>query len=262
MALSIDLSNRIALVTGAAGGLGAAMSRDLAAAGADVVLVDIALGATIDALAEEITALGRRAWTFHCDVADPASVRALGRELRAALESPPSILVNNAGHYRDYGAIHAVEDEIIDRTIDTNLKGMLYMSREISSWLLDAGVAGAIVNIASGAGHGGRLRHAHYSASKGGVIAATRGMALDLSPSITVNSVSVGFVDVGRFDEDQLLAVKLDILPRIPLGAGRPADVSAMVCYLASPLARWITGADIRVDGGESAGRVPLPEQS
>lgn len=255
MALSIDLSDRVALVTGAAGGLGRAIALDLARAGAHLLLVDIAEVSHVDDLVHDIECEGRTAHVLQCDVADPDAVRTLAAQVPAT----PSILVNNAGHYREYGAITEVDDAVIDRTVDINLKGVLYLSREFSAQMLASGNPGTIINISSGAAHSGRLRHAHYCASKAGVLAATRAMAIDVGPQITVNSISVGFVDVGRFDGDDLAAVKRDILPRIPLGAGHPSDISSMVCYLASPHARWITGSDFRIDGGESAGRIPLP---
>ncbi|MGB4137687.1 MAG: SDR family NAD(P)-dependent oxidoreductase [Microbacterium sp.] len=258
LGISIDLSDRTALVTGAAGGLGRAISLGLAAAGADVVLADIRTGAPLSGLRDEIAAMGRTARVADCDISDSGEVRGMFESLRADADRPPSILVNNAGYYRDYAPIHSVDDAMIDRTVDINLKGLLYMSREFSSWMRDIDGTGTIINISSGAAHGGRAGHAHYSASKAGVLAATRAMAIDLSPAITVNSISVGFVDVGMFDDESLIAVKRDILPRIPLGAGRPEDISMLVCYLASPFARWMTATDIRVDGGESAGRIPF----
>lgn len=259
MSLSIDLSHRTALVTGAAGGLGQAISLSLAAAGADVILVDVAPEAELDGLRERISAMGREVRTARCDVADPDAVRHLAAQLRDQSPRAVSILVNNAGHYRDHAAIHSLPDAMIDQTIDVNLKGVLYMSREFSAWMRESDEPSTIINISSGAAHGGRANHAHYCASKAGVLAATRAMAIDLSPGTTVNSISVGFVDVGRFDEGDLIAVKRDIIPRIPLGPGRAEDISSLVCYLASPLARWMTGTDVRIDGGESAGRIPRP---
>lgn len=259
MSLAIDLSERTAIVTGAAGGLGRAMALDLAHAGADLILLDRAPETALEDLVRQVTQLGRTGQVLRCDVADAEAVRQAVASLRQTSSRTPSILVNNAGHYSEYGSIDTLADDVIDRTIDINLKGMLYLSREFSAWMLASGSTGAIINISSGSAHGGRARHSHYSAAKGGVLAATRAMAIDLSPHITVNSISVGFVDVGRFDDGALAAVKRDILPRIPLGAGHPSDISSLVCYLASPLARWMTGSDIRIDGGESAGRIPLP---
>lgn len=259
MPLSIDLAGNTAVVSGAGGGLGRAISLDLARAGADVVLLDIAPEEALADLITEIGSLGKQAHYVHCNIADASAVRHAVAALRESLPSAPSILVNNAGHFDEYGAIDVLDDDVLDRTIDINLKGTFYMTREFTSWMRDEQTQGTVINIASGAAHSGRARHAHYSASKGGVLSATRAMAIDLSPSINVNSISVGFVDVGRFDDGALALVKKDILPRIPLGAGRATDISAMVCYLASPLARWITGSDFRIDGGESAGRIPLP---
>jgi len=134
------------------------------------------------------------------------------------------------------------------------------MTREFGRWMVESKISGSVINIASGAARGGRWHHAHYCASKAGVVGATRAMAIDLAPAkINVNAIVVGFVDVGRFDEGTLAGVKRDILPRILLRhPGTPQDISAMVCYLASEYGRWITGTDYVIDGGESAGRVPL----
>lgn len=259
--LSLDLRGHTALVTGATGGLGRQICADLAQCGADIVAAVRSDGPAADALTVDIHhATGREVTVVTGDISSPGDVRGMVEHLREQLASPVSILVNNAGYYRDYASITDLGDGVIDQTIDTNLKGTIYMTREITRWMVETGVAGRVVNIGSGAGHSGRLHHVHYCASKAGLLGATRAMALDLAHAgITVNNLSVGFVDVGAFDDGDLAVVKRDILPRILLGrAGEPRSVSAMVCYLASPLADWITGTDIVIDGGESAGRVPL----
>jgi NAD(P)-dependent dehydrogenase (short-subunit alcohol dehydrogenase family) len=258
--ITLDLTGRIAMVTGATGGLGRRISADLAACGADVVLVARREGGELDDLAAELhERTGRAVHPRACDVSDSDAVRTLAAQLKAELPGPVDIIVNNAGVYADYANIVDVSDDVIDRTIDTNLKGTLYVMREFGRWLMDDDMPGAIVNIGSGAGRSGRRHHAHYCASKAGILGATRAAAIDLAAChITVNTITVGFVDVGRFDDGALARVKQDILPRILLKrAGDPGDISAMVCYLASEHANWITGTDIVIDGGESAGRIP-----
>lgn len=259
--LTLDLRGHTALVTGATGGLGRQIAADLAECGADIVLTARATGAPAEELAAQIrSSTGRTVHAVIGDISSATDVRRMASELRETLDGPVTVVVNNAGHYQDYAPIFEVSDEVIDRTIDTNLKGTMYVTREFTKWMIEAGVGGRVINIGSGAGRSGRWRHAHYCASKAGVLGATRAMAIDLAEyGITANSITVGFVDVGRFDDGALSAVKKDILPRILLGrAGEPRSVSAMVCYLASQHAEWITGTDVVIDGGESAGRIPL----
>ncbi|MEA4963318.1 SDR family NAD(P)-dependent oxidoreductase [Lutispora sp.] len=257
--IKIDLTNKVALVTGAAGGLGKQICTDLAQCGADVVVAVNNSIAEAGKIAEDIKQMGRKAVVVHGNIACSKAVKRMVKEALDYFGRPVDILVNNAGYYKEYGNITEVTDEIIDRTIDTNLKGAFYMCREVGKAMASSGIKGRIINISSGAGHSGRTNHAHYCASKGGLLMLTKAAALDLAPmGINVNSVSVGFVDVGRFDEGDLLAVKRDILPRILLRKpGKPSDISNMVCYLASDCAEWITGSDFRIDGGEAAGRVP-----
>lgn len=259
--LALDLREHTALITGATGGLGSQIAADLAECGADIVLAVRTAGAPAQELAERIrSSTGRKVHIVTGDISSPGDVRSMASTLRNVLDRPVTVVVNNAGHYQDYAPIFEVSDEVIDRTIDTNLKGTMYVTREFTKWMIEAGVGGRVINIGSGAGRSGRWRHAHYCGSKAGVLGATRAMAIDLAEhGITANSITVGFVDVGRFDEGDLAAVKQDILPRILLGkAGEPRSVSAMVCYLASDHAEWVTGTDVVIDGGESAGRAPL----
>ena len=257
--IKIDLTDKLALVTGAAGGLGKQICMDLAGCGADVILAVNNSVAEAEKIAMDIRKMGREAFVVSGNVACSKEVKEMVQKAYEHFKRPIDILVNNAGHYREYGHITEVPDEIIDRTIDTNLKGAFYMSREVGKIMVEHGTKGRIINISSGAGHSGRTNHAHYCASKGGLIMFTKAIALDLAPKgINVNSISVGFVDVGRFDEGDLLTVKKDILPRILLRKpGKPSDISSMVCYLSSEYAEWITGSDFRIDGGEAAGRVP-----
>jgi NAD(P)-dependent dehydrogenase (short-subunit alcohol dehydrogenase family) len=125
--------------------------------------------------------------------------------------------------------------------------------------MVKAKVKGRIIGIASGAGHSGRHGHSHYCASKAGLILFCKALAIELAPyGINVNTVSVGFVDVGEFESPELKPIKEDILQRILLRRpGKPEDVANLVNFLVSEHAGWITGADFVVDGGESAGRIP-----
>lgn len=165
------------------------------------------------------------------------------------------------GYFYDVVPLIDMTDAQVDKTIDINLKGTMYMSREVCRRMVDAGLPGRVVNITSGAAHSGRVNFSNYCASKAGVLGLTRAMALELAPKhINVNSVSVGYVEVGRWQGDEGKdAVRANIIPRILLRkVGQPRDISRMVCFLASECGDWITGSDFKIDGGESCGRVPF----
>lgn len=234
--ISMDLTGKVAMVTGAGGGIGSALSLDLASLGADMVQGDISHPEDCARMVEEGTA-------YH--------------------GKPIQILVNNAGFFYDVVPLIEMSDAQVSKTIDINLKGTMYMSREVCRRIVDAGLPGRVVNISSGAGHSGRVNFSNYCASKAGVLGLTRAMALELAPKhINVNSVSVGYVEVGRWEGDEGKdAVRANIIPRILLRRpGEPRDISRMVCFLVSECGDWITGSDFKIDGGESCGRVPFQD--
>lgn len=258
--MKIDLAGRIAIVTGADGGLGGGICRALYRAGARLAAFtrDVREAERLTAELRTVAAPDE-VFVVAADLRVPKEVDRAIDQTVDAFGSAPSILVNNAGYYQDFAPIHEMTDEAIDTTIDTNLKGTLYTTRAFARRLIEtADPSGSIVNIASGAAHGGRAAHSHYCGSKAGVVGATRAIAIDLAPyDITVNSVSVGFVDVGAFDAQEQSAFKKDILSRILMQRpGTRRDVAAMVTFLVSEHSRWVTGTDFRVDGGESAGRI------
>lgn len=261
--ISMDLSNKVAMVTGAGGGIGAALSLDLAGLGADMVLTCRNSRGRCEELAGQIQEMGRRACILQGDISHPQDCARMAEEARAFYGSPVQILVNNAGYFYDVAPLVEMSDAQVDNTIDINLKGTMYMSREVCRRLRDAGMPGRVINITSGAAHSGRVNFSNYCASKAGVLGLTRAMALELAPArINVNSVSVGYVEVGRWEGDEGKdAVRANIIPRILLRRpGAPRDISRLVCFLASECGDWITGSDFIVDGGESCGRVPMAE--
>lgn len=256
--INLDLFGKIALVTGANGGLGSQICIDLAECGADLVIA-VRNKEKAFSLRDDIIRRGRKALIVEGDISKSKDVKAISNNVIEYYGRSVDILVNNAGHYNEYSPIVDISDEVLDRTIDTNLKGTFYMCREFGKGMMDFKINGRIINICSGAGHGGRKNHSHYSASKAGIRMMTKSIAIEMAPSgINVNSISVGFIDVGRFDDGDLLTVKKDILPRILLRRpGKPRDISGLICYLSSEFGDWITGTDFRIDGGESSGRVP-----
>ena len=259
----MDLTNQVAMVTGAGGGIGRALSLDLAGLGADMVLTCRTSRTQCEELAREIEGMGRRVCILQGDISSSQDCARMAEEAQAFYGGPVGILVNNAGYFYDVSPLIRMSDEQINHTIDVNLKGTMYMSREICRRLTDAGLPGRVVNITSGAAHSGRVDFSNYCASKAGILGLTRAMALELAPAhINVNSVSVGYVEVGRWEGDAGKdAVRANIIPRILLRRpGSPRDISRMVCFLVSGCGDWITGSDFIIDGGESCGRVPYED--
>ena len=261
--ISMDLTGKVAMVTGAGGGIGSALSLDLAGLGADMVLSCQSSRTKCEELARQIEAMGRKVCVVQGDISRPEDCRRMVEEGAAYHGKPIQILVNNAGFFYDVVPLIEMSDAQVSKTIDINLKGTMYMSREVCRRMVDAGLPGRVVNISSGAGHSGRVNFSNYCASKAGVLGLTRAMALELAPKhINVNSVSVGYVEVGRWEGDAGKdAVRANIIPRILLRRpGEPRDISRMVCFLVSECGDWITGSDFKIDGGESCGRVPFQD--
>jgi 3-oxoacyl-[acyl-carrier protein] reductase len=260
--MEITLNGKIALVTGASRGIGRACALRLAGSGADVAVNYRVSDEHAAAVTREILSMGRRAIAVRADVSKPDEVTAMVRRVLEAFDGKIDILVNNAGIYDVYRRLVDMTDEQWNRTIDTNLKGAFHVSRTVAKTMIDSGTGGRIIGIASGAGHAGRPGQASYCASKAGLILLCKVLAIELAPfNINANSISVGFVDVGQFDSPDKKPLLDDILPRILLRrTGTPEDIASMAAFLSSDYASWITGADFRVDGGESAGRVPATD--
>lgn len=245
------LSEKTAIVTGGANGIGAGCVRRLAQDGANVVIADIADEAAV-ALAAET---GETVIYVRCDVSRRASVAALFDAATAAFGAV-DILVNNAAYVHQPGVIQnflAYSDEAWQRTLGVNLSGMFYCSQIAARLMAKRGQGGVIINISSG---GASRAHRHmfgYDTSKGGIEAATRSMALDLAPlNIRVNTVVPGStrVDHGTAVGDAPIPPS-DVIP-LPR-QGSPADIAAAVAFLASDDAAYITGTRIFVDGGMDA---------
>jgi 3-oxoacyl-[acyl-carrier protein] reductase len=242
----------VAIVTGAARGLGREIAQALAAAGMAVAATDIA-SAGADATAAAIVAGGGRAVGLRLDVCDAAGIDAAFAVVAKTL-GPPTALVNNAGIYPD-STLLDMPETVWDAVIDTNLKGTFLCAQRFARARVAAGGGGAIVNLASTAAFSARLGAGHYSASKAGVNALTRSMAQEWGPhAIRVNAVAPGLIEV---EGDRVSPeYKRHFLPMIPLGrTGRPPDVAAAVVFLISDAAAFITGTVLPVDGGFLTGR-------
>lgn len=242
------LDGKIALVTGAAKGIGKAIALALAADGAFVVVNYNGSKERAEQVAEEIRKLGSDGITYQCNVADTKAVDAMVKDVIKTY-GRLDILINNAGITRD-NLIMKMSEEDFDAVIDANLKGCFNTIKAASRQMLKQR-AGRIINIASVSGILGNAGQANYAASKAGIIGLTKTIARELaSRGITVNAIAPGFVDT---DMTQALpdSVKEAATAQIPLGRfGKPEDIANMAAYLASEKASYITGQVISVDGG------------
>lgn len=242
------LEGKVALVTGAAKGIGRAIALALAAEKATVVVNYNGSKERAEQVVEEIKALGADGVAYQCNVADTAAAADMIKEVIKTY-GKLDILVNNAGITRD-NLIMKMSEEDFDAVIDANLKGCFNTIKAVSRQMLKQR-AGRIINITSVSGILGNAGQANYAASKAGIIGLTKTMARELaSRGITVNAVAPGFVDT---DMTQVLPenVREAATAQIPLGRfGKPEDIANMVAYLASEKASYITGQIISVDGG------------
>ncbi len=242
----MDLSNRVALVTGSGRGIGRAIALKLAEVGATVVVNDI--NEVAQGVAEEIRATGRQSLAALADVSSSEDVTRLV-ETAVSTFGKVDILVNNAGISRDQLLIR-MSDEDWDRVININLKSVFLCTRAVLRHMLKQRW-GRIISIASIVGLVGNPGQANYASAKAGIIGFTKTIAKEVaSRGITVNAIAPGFIDTEmtqRLGESQ----RQELLKRIPLGyLGSPCDVAEAVAFLASEEARYITGQVISVDGG------------
>jgi 3-oxoacyl-[acyl-carrier protein] reductase len=242
-----QLTNQIAVVTGAGRGIGRAIALKFATEGADVACVS-RTQENSEKVAAEIRALGRKAWAHAVDVADAAAVGAAAEKILTEC-GRVDILVNNAGVTRD-DLLMRMSEADWDVVLDTNLKGAFLFTKAFSRALLKQR-SGRIINVASVIGLIGNAGQCNYAASKAGLIGFTKSVARELaSRGITVNVLAPGFIetDMTAGLKDDLRAI---VLKQIPLGSlGQPDDIAGAAVFLAGPAARYITGQVLAVDGG------------
>lgn len=245
----LDLQGRVALVTGAGGGIGAAVARRLAEAGADVAVHFRSNETGARETAARVKAAGVSAVTLQADITDPEQVEEMFRHCGDSLGTP-DILVNNAGIY-PVSSILDMNSTEWDEVVRVNLHGVHHCTRAAAAGMIARGRGGAIVNISSIEGEVPMPGHAHYNAAKAGVTMHTRTAAAELGPhDIRVNTVAPGLIGRDGLEEDWPEGVTA-WREGCPLGrVGEPDDVADACLFLLSRAARWITGTTLVVDGG------------
>ena len=241
----MDISNKVAIVTGSARGIGQAIALKLAEVGAIVVVSDIV---NAEPVAEEIKALGRQSLAVLADVSSSEDVAGLVDTVVSTYGSV-DILVNNAGITRDR-LVMRMTDEDWDSVLKVNLKSVFLCTRAVLRHMIKQRW-GRIISMASIVGVVGNAGQANYASAKAGIIGFTRTIAKEVaSRGITANAIAPGFIDTQmtqKLDENQ----RQELKNRIPVGYfGSPRDVAEAVAFLASEEARYITGQVLGVDGG------------
>ena len=246
-----DFSGKTVLVTGSSQGIGAAIARRFAAFGARLVAHYRSHRAEMEAVVSDIESTGGVVSPLEAELTDPDRVRAL---LQETVESTGGlhVLVNNAGIYPNAELLD-MSPEAWKAMFAANVDSVLYASQAAARHMKDHG-GGVIINIASISALHPAPAHAHYNAAKAAVLALTRSAAQELGPAgIRVNAVSPGLIARAGLEEAWPEGVR-SYQERSPLGSiGEPEDVANACLFLASPLARWITGANLVVDGGMTA---------
>ncbi len=244
----MTLSGRVALVTGSGRGIGRVLALALAEAGADIAVADIDYPSALN-VCDEISELGRRSLAIQADVTQKQSVAAMMQTIVDQLGGL-DILVNNAGIF-PIAALTSMAEEEWDRVIAVNLKGVFLCSQAALAPMRQRG-GGRIINMASVSGLVGAVGFAHYAASKAGVIGFTKALARESAPmGITANAVAPGIVAT-EIATETFPASALEVYKsQVPLRRlGTPEDLTALVVFLASPGAAYITGQVYTVDGG------------
>ncbi|WP_417435151.1 3-oxoacyl-[acyl-carrier-protein] reductase [Hoeflea sp.] len=239
-----DLTGRKALVTGASGGIGEAIARQLHSQGATVGLH----GTRVERLEALAADLGDRVMTFPADLSDRDAVSALGKAAEERLEGV-DILVNNAGITKD-GLFVRMSDDAWDQVLEVNLTAVFRLTRELAHPMMKRR-NGRIINITSVVGVAGNPGQANYCAAKAGMIGFSKSLAQEIAPrNVTVNCVAPGFIESAMTEKlnDKQKEAIMGAIPMRRMGSG--AEIASAVTWLASNEASYVTGQTIHVNGG------------
>jgi len=244
--LDLGLHGRIALVTGASGGIGAATARLLAAEGADVVVAYHRGAEAAESVAADVRAAGARAWCVALDMSDAADVARAVTEVATLTGGVLDVAVLNAGQ-NILTPLERLEPDEWDAVVRTNLNGTFYLLRAVRP-LLRAG--SAVVTVASVAASTGAPHHAHYAAAKAGIVNLTKSAARDLAPAIRVNCVSPGLTH-SAMGEMTVAGTADNLVAKLLAGRmAEPEEIARAIVFLASPAASFVYGATWDVNGG------------
>src|SRR5215218_9250420 len=257
MSIQLDFSGEIVLVTGGATGIGFAIARAFGRCGATIALNDLSED-RVEAAREQLRQESIACRGYMVDVRDAGAVSAFVTTIEEELGAP-SVVVANAGLYPNTPFLEMSESEW-DRVIDTNLKGVFLICQSAARSMVRAGNAGRIIVVSSTAAQRANWGWSHYCTSKAATVMLTRAMALELGMhGIRVNAVLPGYIDVAEGGRHLSLAYREGAQAASALArAGKPEDVARAVLMLASPLADYVSGAALVVDGGASAGPIGL----
>lgn len=247
----MDLTGKVAIITGASSGIGYASAIALANCGAAVALNYHRNERGAEELCKQIIAGGGKAITVQADVTKAADVAALVQRTTEQL-GPVDILVNNAGSLIERLRILDLSEQRWDEVIDLNIKSVFLCCKAVAPSMMER-KSGSIINISSIAGrNGGALGSIHYSTAKGGVISFTKGLAKELATfGVRVNAVSPGVIDTPYHEQFSTPEMMKGYVNAIPLGrVGTAEDVAKVIAFLASDAASYLVGETIEVNGG------------
>ena len=247
----IDLEGKVAIITGAASGIGHATALALAECGAAVTINYRRNESGAELLRKQIVSSGARAIAVQADVTIAADVDALVKRTSEEF-GPVDILVNNAGSLIERLRILDLTEQRWDEVMNLNLKSAFLCSRAVVASMIERRT-GAIINLSSIAGrNGGALGSIHYSTAKGGLITFTKGLAKELAPyGVRVNAVSPGVIDTPYHEQFSSPEMMKGYVNGIPLGrVGKPDEVAKVIAFLASDAASYLAGETIEINGG------------
>lgn len=240
----MDFTNQVALITGAAVGIGRATALEFARAGGSLILLDMNLE-KLNELEIELQQFGQKVLCYRCDISNEEEVIATVTEALQKVEKI-DVLVNNAAIWRDRGSFLEISSAEWKRYFDINVLGTMNVTRAVLPGMLERQY-GRIINVASVAGVYGNAKMSHYSATKGAIISFTKALAKEVADcGVTVNAVSPGSVSPSaQLDIDYTQPSDLSFVGRT--GSGR--ENASLICFLASKEAAYISGQNIQIDG-------------